>query len=137
MASAKPVTSDHPALERIRSYFAAYHSGDSQAYAAQWTYPACLHSGGHWSVIEDAGAMTRGNDAYARRQREAGAGGGEILALECSAIGEDAALVRGRFARLRADGSRLDEVAASYVVVRLAALEGAAAWKVAVCLSGA
>lgn len=127
---------EHPAIARVRSYFAAYHHGDSNDYAAQWTYPACLHSGGRWSVVPDAATMARGNDDYARAQHAAGATGGEILALECSPIGAGAALVRGRFARLRVDGSRLDEVAANYVVVRLEGLEGDEAWKVAVCLTG-
>ena len=127
---------EHPAIARVRSYFAAYHHGDSHDYASQWTYPACLHSGGRWSVVPDAAAMARGNDDYARAQHAAGATGGEILALDCSPIGAGAALVRGRFARLRADGSRLDEVAANYVVVRLDGLEGDDAWKVAVCLTG-
>lgn len=141
MARTAPTTaaSDHPATERIRAYFAAYHGGDSDAYAAQWAYPACLHTGGRWLVIADAAAMARNNDAYASAQRAAGACGGEILALDTTEIGADAALVRGRFARLRADGSRLDETAANYLVVRLAAQDGdaAATWKVAACLAAA
>lgn len=124
----------HPAIERIRSYFHAYHHGDSHDYAAQWVYPACLHSGGRWNVVPDAAAMARGNDEYARAQREAGAVAGEILALEGSPVGDDAVLVRGRFARLRADGSRLADAAASYLVVRVADVEPAQ-WKVAVCLA--
>lgn len=128
-------TIPHPATERIRSYFSAYHHGDSSDYAAQWTYPACLHAHGRWSVVADAAAMARNNDEYARTQRAAGVCGGEILALDTTEIGADAALVRGRFARLRADGSRLDEVAASYLVVRLAGQDGATVWKVAVCLT--
>ncbi len=124
----------HPAIERIRSYFHAYHHGDSNDYAAQWVYPACLHSGGRWNVVADAAAMARGNDEYARAQRAAGAVGGEILSLEGSAVGDEAVLVRGRFARLRADGSRLEDATASYLVVKVV---GAAAveWKVAVCLA--
>jgi hypothetical protein len=136
MDSATPTTAAHPATERIRAYFSAYHHGDSRDYAAQWTYPAGLYADGRWLTVPDAATMARNNDEYARVQREAGAVGGEILQLEATAIGPDAALVRGRFARLRGDGSRLDEVAASYLVVRLAGLEGAEAWKVAVCLTG-
>jgi hypothetical protein len=135
MASAAPTTL-HPATERIRSYFAAYHRGDSVEYAAQWTYPACLHSDGRWSVVPDAATMARNNDDYARAQHAAGAVAGEILALDTTEIGAGAALVRGRFARLRADGSRLDDVAASYLVVRVTGPDGEAAWKVAVCLTG-
>ncbi len=95
---------------------------------------ACLHSGGRWNVVADAAAMARGNDEYARAQRAAGAVGGEILSLEGSAVGDEAVLVRGRFARLRADGSRLEDATASYLVVKVV---GAAAveWKVAVCLA--
>lgn len=136
MDSAAPTTATDHAKERIRSYFFAYHHGDSHDYAAQWTYPAGLFAEGRWIMVPDAATMARSNDEYARAQREAGAVDGEILQLDASAIGPDAALVRGRFARLRADGSRLDEVAASYLVVRLAGLEGAAAWKVATCLMG-
>lgn len=78
--------------------------------------------------------MARGNDEYARGQRAAGAVAGEILALEGTAVGDDAVLVRGRFARLRADGSRLADAQASYLVVQVAAA-GGTEWKVAVCLA--
>ena len=86
----------HPALERVRAYFAAYHHGGSLDYAAQWVYPASLFSGGSWSSVPDAATMARNNDAYAQAQHAAGAVAGEILGLECTVIGPDSALVRGR-----------------------------------------
>ena len=92
---------------------------------------------GQWTAVPDAESMARSNDAYARAQREAGMAGGEVLALACEDLGPDAAMVRGRFSRLRADGSRLADVAASYLVVRVGGdAAGPAAWKVAVCLMG-
>lgn len=128
----------HPAIERIRAYFSAYHHGTSLDYAAHWVYPASLFSGGRWSSVADAATMARNNDDYAQAQQAAGAVGGEILGLECTDLGPDAALVRGRFARLRADGSRLADTAASYLVVKVARNDGEApVWKVAVCVSGA
>ncbi len=136
MATAPTFDTGHPAIARIRSYFAAFHEGDSHDYARQWAYPAGLFADGQWVAVPDAAAMARNNDAYARAQREAGVAGGAILALACEDIGPDAALVRGRFSRSRADGSRLDEAAASYLVVRLAVPGGEPVWKVAVCLSG-
>lgn len=133
-----PTTNDpHPAIERIRAYFAAYHHGTSLDYAAQWVYPASLFSGGCWSSVADAATMARHNDDYAQAQQAAGAVDGEILGLECTAIGPEAALVRGRFARLRADGSRLADTASSYLVVKVASDRAAPCWKVAVCVSGA
>ncbi len=86
--------------------------------------------------MPDAEAMAVNNDAYARAQREAGMSGGEILALDCEEMGPDAAMVRGRFSRLRADGSLLTEVAATYLVLRVSAEGTAPDWKVAVCLMG-
>ena len=71
----------HPAIARIRSYFAAFHEGDSHDYARQWAYPAGLFADGQWVAVPDAAAMARNNDAYARAQREAGVAGGAILAL--------------------------------------------------------
>lgn len=136
MATAPTFDTGHPAIARIRSYFDAFHRGDSQDYARQWTYPAGLFADGQWVAVPDAESMARNNDAYARAQREAGAAGGEILALACEDVGVDAALVRGRFSRLRADGSRLEDAAASYLVVRLATPGGEPVWKVAVCLMG-
>lgn len=81
----------------------------------------------------ERGGGRRGDGARQRRVC-ARAVGGEILSLEGSAVGDEAVLVRGRFARLRADGSRLEDATASYLVVKVV---GAAAveWKVAVCLA--
>ncbi len=136
MASVPTFDTGHPAIARIRSYFEAFHHGNSHDYASQWVYPASLFADGHWSAVPDAGTMARNNDAYAQAQRDAGMSGGEILALTCEEIGPEAAMVRGRFSRLRADGSRLADVAASYLVVRVAVAGGSPTWKVAVCLMG-
>ncbi len=136
MASAPTFDTGHPAIARIRSYFEAFHHGDSLDYARQWAYPAGLFADGQWTAVPDAESMARNNDAYARAQREAGLAGGEILALTCEEIGPEAAMVRGRFSRLRADGSRLADVAASYLVVRVTTSAGTPTWKVAVCLMG-
>jgi hypothetical protein len=136
IATAPTFDTGHPAIARIRCYFDAFHHSDSHDYAGQWTYPAGLFADGQWVAVPDATSMARNNDAYARAQREAGVAGGEILALACEDIGADAALVRGRFSRLRADGSRIDEAAASYLVVRLALPGREPVWKVAVCLMG-
>jgi hypothetical protein len=136
MATAPTFDTGHPAIACIQSYFDAFYHGDSLEYAAQWTYPAGLVADGQWVAVPDAASMARNNDVYARAQREAGVAGGEILALACEDVGADAALVRGRFSRLRADGSRLDETASSSLVVRLDTPGGEPAWKVAVCLMG-
>jgi hypothetical protein len=136
MASAPTFDTGHPAIARIRSYFAAFHRGDSLAYARQWSYPAGVLLDGQWNAVPDAETMARDNEAYLRAQRAAGMAGGEILAMTCEDIGPDAALVRARFSRLRADGSRLADAAASYLVVRLATAGVEPTWKVAVCLSG-
>jgi hypothetical protein len=136
MASAPTFDTGHPAITRVRAYFEAFHHGDSHDYARQWVYPAGLFADGQWTAVPDAESMARNNDVYARAQREAGMAGGEVLALACEDLGPDAAMVRGRFSRLRADGGRLADVAASYLVVRVSGDDAGPVWKVAVCLMG-
>ena len=120
----------HPAIERIRTYFDAFHRDDSEGYAACWLYPACYWSGGSWSVIPTPADMARNNAAYAKAQRAAGMSGGKIVSLECEPLGVDAALVKGTFTRTATDGTLIATVQAAYTVVRVDA-----AWKVAVCVT--
>lgn len=119
----------HPAAELIRRYFAAYQRGDSAAYAACWTYPAAIFSGGRWRMVATPDEMGRGNDDYTRLQRERGIVGGEIVSMEVQNLGNDAASVRGRFTRTDNAGTVVETVAATYLAVRVAG-----GWRVAVCV---
>jgi hypothetical protein len=118
-----------PALERIRHYFMAFLHGDSEAYAAQWVYPACIYSRGRWSALPDAAACRESNELYKRRAREQGVTGGRILELNAHAEGPDAAWVDGRFSREGAAGQVIVEARAAYLVVR-----HGDSWRVAVCV---
>ena len=118
-----------PALERIREYFAAFLRGDSEAYAAQWVYPAGLFSGGRWRTLPNAAACRESNERYTREAQEQGMIGGRILELTARAEGPAAAWVDGRFSREGAAGRVIAETRASYLVVRTD--DG---WRVAVCV---
>ena len=118
-----------PALERVREYFAAFLRGDSEAYAAQWVYPACIFSGGRWTALANPQACRESNEHYTRSARAQGMKGGRILELTARADGRDAAWVDGRFAREGAAGRVIAETRASYLVLHTD--EG---WRVAVCI---
>ena len=118
-----------PALDRVREYFAAFLRGDSEAYAAQWVYPACIFSGGCWTTLVNPQACRESNDRYTHSARVQGMKGGRILELSARAEGRDAAWVDGRFAREGAAGRVIAETRASYLVLRTG--EG---WRVAVCV---
>ena len=118
-----------PALERVQEYFAAFLSGDSEAYAAQWTYPACFFSQGRWLALSDAAACQASNDRYLAEARAGGMVSGRIQELSARPEGPRAAWVDGRFSREDAVGRTFGETRASYLVVQTA--EG---WRVAVCV---
>jgi hypothetical protein len=117
------------ALERVREYFAAVQRGDSEAYAAQWVYPACVHAGGQWQTLPNPEACRESNDRYLRELKDMGVTGGRILELTAREVGSGAAWVDGRFSREGAAGRVIAEVRSSYLVVRTG--EG---WRVAVCV---
>jgi hypothetical protein len=120
---------EHPAVARIREYFAVYQRSDSVGYAAQWIYPAAFWSGSAWGVVADPPAMVRNNDDYERAERARGVASGRVLQLRCEPLSETAALVHGSFESSRADGSVVAVVNAVYTVVRVGDT-----WKVAVCV---
>jgi hypothetical protein len=119
-----------PVLDRIREYFAAFLRGDSDAYAAQWVYPACIQSKGQWRALANPAACRESNENYLREAREQGMVGGRILELTARAEGADAAWVEARFSREGAAGRVIAETRSSYLVVRTA--DG---WRVAVCVA--
>lgn len=122
-------TSLEPALDCIREYFAAFQRGDSEAYAAQWVYPACICSGGEWRTLPNPTACSESNDLYYRQAREQGMKGGRILKLTARAEGSAAAWIDGHFSREGAAGRVIAETHASYLVVKTG--DG---WRVAVCV---
>jgi len=117
------------ALDRIREYFTAALRGDSEAYAAQWVYPACLYAAGQWQVLPNPGACRESNDRHLAELRNAGVTGGRILELTAREVGPGAAWVDGRFSREGAAGRVIAETRASYLVVR-----SGDGWRVAVCV---
>ena len=117
------------ALERIREYFAAALGGDADAYAAQWTYPACIFSGGQWQALPNPEACRESNERYLAELKDMGVSGGRILELTAREVGPAAAWVDGRFSREGAAGRVIAETRSSYLVVRTA--DG---WRVAVCV---
>jgi len=117
------------ALERIREYFAAAQRGDSEGYAAQWVYPACVYTGGQWQALPNPESCRESNDRYQRELRDMGVSGGRILELAAREIGPGSAWVDGRFSREGAAGRVIAETRASYLVVRT--IDG---WRVAVCV---
>ena len=116
-------------LERIRDYFAAALQGDADAYAGQWTYPACIFSDGQWQALANPEACRESNDRYLAGLRDMGVTGGRILELTAREVGPGAAWVDGRFSREGAAGRVIAETRASYLVLRTA--DG---WRVAVCV---
>jgi len=118
-----------PALQRVREYFAAFLRGDSEAYAAQWVYPACIHAQGRWQAMANPAACRESNDRYLREARDQGMKGGRILELNARAEGRNAAWVDGRFSREGPAGRVIAETRASYLVVRTGD-----DWRVAVCV---
>lgn len=127
--SAVTSASLEPALDRIRDHYAAFLRGDSEAYAAQWVYPACCFAQGRWWTLPDEAACRESNDRFTREAREQGMAGGRILELSARAEGRDAAWVDGRFAREGAAGRVIAEIRSSYLVVRTET-----GWRVAVCV---
>ncbi len=117
------------ALDRVREYFAAVQRGDSDAYAAQWVYPACVHADGQWNALLNPAACRESNDRYLADLRNMGVTGGRILELAAREVGPGAAWVDGRFSREGAAGRVIAETRASYLVVR-----SADGWRVAVCV---
>jgi len=117
------------ALERIREYFEAAQRGDSEAYAAQWVYPACFYADGAWQALPNAAACRESNDRYLRQLGDMGVTGGRILELAAREVGPGAAWVDGRFSREGAAGRVIAEARASYLVVNTD--DG---WRVAVCV---
>jgi len=115
--------------DRIRSYVAAFHRGDSEAYADQWVFPGSVYSQGIWRQTPDRAACVAGNEAYYRSSLADGLASGEIESLQVKGLGPDAGLVEGVFTRYRADGSLMARIEAAYLVVRID--DG---WKVAVCV---
>ena len=120
---------EHPAVLRVRQYFAAYLRSDSPVYADQWIYPAALWADGTWSVTADRATMARNNEAYELAQRERGMTDGQVLELRCEPLSDSAALVHGRFDSRRADGSVIAVTETIYTVVR-----SGSDWKIAVCI---
>jgi hypothetical protein len=118
------------ALDRVREYFAAVQRGDSEAYAAQWVYPACVYTGGQWQALPNPAACRESNDRYLYELRDMGVTGGRILELTAREVGPGAAWVDGRFSREGAAGRVIAETRASYLVLRTG--EG---WRVAVCVA--
>jgi hypothetical protein len=118
-----------PALDRIREYFAAFQRGDSEAYAQQWVYPACLLAGGKWTSLPDPATCRAFNERYRQQAQEQGMIDGRILELNARAEGRDAAWVEGRFSREGAAGRVIAETRMAYLVVRTE--EG---WRVAVSI---
>ena len=121
---------EHPAAQCILEYFAAFQTGDSKQYAAQWLYPASLWTQGRWTQINTAAEMEHNNIEYQRAQRAAGIKGGSVVSLSCEELAPGAALVRGRFSRVRSDGHVTGFVEATYTVLRVDDV-----WKVAVCIA--
>jgi len=117
------------AESRVREYFAAFHRGDSEAYARQWVYPACLWSGGRWSSYASPAECAAANAAYERQLRADGMAAGSIVALESTPLTESSVWVRGTFTRERSDGTLLATIRSSYVVV-----DTADGWRIATCL---
>ena len=121
---------EHPAAQCILEYFAAFQAGDSKRYAAQWLYPASLWAQGRWTQIASAAEMEHNNIEYQRAQRAAGIKGGAVISLSCEDLAPGAALVRGRFSKVRSDGHVAGFVDATYTVLRIDEV-----WKVAVCIA--
>jgi hypothetical protein len=117
------------ALERVREYFATVQRGDSEAYAAQWIYPACVYTGGQWQALLNPAACRESNARYLADLRDMGVTGGRILELAAREAGPGAVWVDGRFSREAAAGRVIAETRASYLVVR-----SGDAWRVAVCV---
>lgn len=117
------------ALDRVREYFETVQRGDSEAYAAQWAYPACLYADGAWQAMANPAACRESNERHLRQLRDLGVTGGRILELTAREVGPGAAWVDGRFSREGAAGRVIAEVRASYLVLRTA--DG---WRVAVCV---
>ena len=115
--------------DRIRSYVAAFHRGDSEAYADQWVFPGSVYSQGVWRQTPDRATCVAGNDAYYNSALADGMVSGDIESLQVKCLGRDAALVEGVFTRFRADGSLMARIEAAYLVVRIDD-----AWRVAVCV---
>lgn len=115
--------------QTMTAYFDAFHRSDSDTYADQWIYPACVWSHGEWWQIPDRATCAATNAAYEQEARSQGMAGGRILDMQVRSLGETSALVSGVFSRLRDDGSLIGTVEASYVVVRTDR-----GWKVAVCV---
>jgi hypothetical protein len=126
-----PVTTAgvEPALARVREHFAAFLSGDPEAYAAQWVYPACVHADGRWRALLNPAACRESNERYLRELRAQGMLGGRILELTARPEGRHAVWVDGRFSHEAAAGRVLAETRAAYLVVRVGE-----DWRVAVCV---
>jgi len=117
------------ALERVREYFATAQRGDSEAYAAQWVYPACVYADGQWQALLNPAACRESNDRYLADLRSMGVTGGRILELAAREARPGAVWVHGRFSREAAAGRVIAETRASYLVIR-----SGDAWRVAVCV---
>lgn len=114
----------------VPAYIAAFMTGDSRRYAAQWVYPMTLWAGGEWLAVADAERCAASNEQYYAAAVAEGMRDMRLARQDVIPLSGDSALIRAAVERLDSEGRPYKRHENSYLAVRTE--DG---WIVASCLS--
>ncbi len=111
---------DQKAIEaRLHAYLAAFEKGDAEAYAEQFTFPACIWDGVNWIAIPDRETCLKKCQSWVQEAREAGAARGATLDMRIIPLLSKAAVNQLSYQRVGPDGRATENIRAAYLMLKL------------------